>query len=218
MTTTQTVDNTARQNLSVFLSSQRGTASEKILAAWDSDMNAALTTKAIMDATGLSRTTVNTNLSKLAQNGGVIRFDNDKVTTWSLTPTRKAALKRAAKKAATTSAKVTTKKTSNGKVTGLVGPRKAVASTKGKTTVTDENTENAQKPTRTATGRRAKGAIDAEILGFFQSTGNEPAGSYAVANAIGSSKGAAYVAMNRMTKEGTLTQVGSEPSRYIATA
>lgn len=209
-TTTTTAD---RQALAVFLSTQSGTAAEKILSTWADDINAAHTAKEIMDATGLSRTTVNTNLNKLAQNGGVIRLDADKVTTWSLTPTRKAALKRAAKKAApkTTTATRRTKATP--------ATVNAVKSLKGKASVTDttnEAPEAAEAPTRTATGRRARGAIDAEIIAYFaENTDPAGAGSYAVANAIGSSKGAAYVALRRMTREGTMTLVSSEPDRYF---
>lgn len=208
MTTTTT--NADRQALAVFLSSQNGTAAEKILSAWAGDINAQLTAKEIMDATGLSRTTVNTNLNKLAQNGGVVRLDADKVTTWSLTPTRKAAIKRAAKKSAQAD-----------KAKAVKARKTTTTAKKGTTAVTDtdtqaQNDESADKPTRTATGRRARGAIDAEILAYFAEN-NDPAGagSYAVANAIGSSKGAAYVALKRMTREGTMVLVSADPDRYF---
>jgi len=201
------------------------TATDKILAAYNGEnINTSLTAKALMDATGLSRTTVNTTLNKLAENGDVIRLDQDRVTTWSLTPSRKAALKRAAKKASTPKTRTLTKgqlkamdpskvgtlNLASGKVTMAA----KASSTKGKN-VTDDTTEaNAEKPTRTATGRRTKGAIDLEITGYFQGNGNEPAGSYAIANAIGSSKGAAYVATKRMVNEGTLVLTSTEPDRY----
>lgn len=183
------------------------TAADKILAAYGNDLNGALTAKALMDATGFSRTTVNTTLNKMAEKGDVIRLDQDKVTTWSLTPTRKAALKRAAKK--TAASKPATPRR-NSKPTA--SKTTAARTQKGKT-VTDPNTE-AEQPTRTPTGRRTKGAIDLEITGYFQGNRNEPAGSYAIANAIGSSKGAAYVATKRMVKEGTLVLVSTEPDRY----
>lgn len=209
-TATATPSNTARQTLAAFLSTQKtGSSVEKILAAF-TDPDAALTAKEIQTATGLSRTTVNDGLNKLAQNGGVIRMDKDRVTTWSLTPTRKAALKRAAKKAATAAAKITVTKAKGTAV--LTGPRsnKAASSTKGKT-VTDsaETTENAETPVR-----RRKGEIDFEIRAYFEANGNAPQGSYRVAKEIGSSAGAAYVALGRMTREGKATLVSREPDRY----
>lgn len=205
---TTTTDNpVARQTLAVFLSAQRGTAVEKILAAYNKNIDAALTAKALMDATGLSRTTVNTNLGKLAQNGGVIRLDKDNVTTWSLTPTRKAALKRAAKKAAQS-------KPTAGKPKATRPATKATTAKKGNTKVTDNIDNTVETPTRTATGRRTKGAIDGEIRQWFQDNSNTPAGSYAVANGINSSKGAAYVALKRMANEGKATLVSTEPDRY----
>lgn len=209
MTTTSTPPQ-ARQTLAAFLSSQHGTAVDKVLASWTDHISdgvgveTALTAKQIMDFTGLSRTTVNSALRKLAENGAVIRLDQDKVTTWSLTPTRKAAVKRAAKKATATKP-VTPRKSATRPTTKATVPSKGT-----KTTVTDTTDENA---TRTATGRRTKGAIDAEILAFFAAN-PEPAGSYAVAKGIGSSAGAAYVALRRMDRDGAMRLVSSDPDRY----
>lgn len=193
------------------------TAAEKILAAF-TDPNAALTAKAIMDATGLSRTTVNTNLGKLAEKGDTIRFDQDNVTTWSLTPTRKAAVKRAAKKAAGNKPATPRKSTAPGVTKALnkaVTPR-ATTAKKGNRKVTDENSTTAtdENTGRTPTGRRLKGAIDNEIRAFFQANNNEPNGSYKVAKGIGSSAGAAYVALRRMAAEGKARLVSTEPDRY----
>lgn len=186
------------------------TAADKILAAYREDSSAALTAKQLMDYTGLSRTTINTNLRKMADRGDVIRLDKDNVTTWSLTPTRKAAVKRAAKKAA--ASKPATRTTRPATKT-----TKAAVTSKGKTKVTDENTSTETTEataTRTPTGRRTKGAIDMEIRDWFRANGNEPNGSYKVAKGIGSSAGAAYVALRRMTNEGKARLVSTEPDRY----
>lgn len=185
------------------------TAAEKILAAF-TDVNAALTAKAIMDVTGLSRTTVNTNLGKLAEKGDTIRLDQDNVTTWSLTPTRKAAVKRAAKKAAASKPAASTRPATTKRTTKAAAPAK-----KGNRKVTDENSTATTETTgRTATGRRLKGAIDNEIRAFFEANNNEPNGSYKVAKGIGSSAGAAYVALRRMAAEGKARLVSTEPDRY----
>lgn len=184
------------------------TAAEKILTTFAKDPNAALTAKALMDATGLSRTTINTTLGKLAERGDTIRLDQDNVTTWSLTPTRKAAVKRAAKKAAASNPAASSRPaTSKRKPT-------AVPAKKGNRKVTDENTTTEDTTGRTPTGRRIKGAIDNEIRAWFEANDNEPNGSYKVAKGIGSSAGAAYVALRRMAAEGKARLVSTEPDRY----
>jgi DNA-binding MarR family transcriptional regulator len=185
------------------------TAAEKILTAYGDDLNSALTAKALMDATGLSRTTVNTTLNKMAEKGDVIRLD-DKVTTWSLTPTRKAVIKRAANKAAATSKPAA-------RTTRPASRKTATSKTKGNKVTDSDSTaaaNAADESPRTATGRRVKGAIDNEIREWFRANGNTPEGSYKVAKGIGSSAGAAYVALRRMTSEGKARLVSTEPDRY----
>lgn len=170
--------------------------------AFEHNADASFTAKQLVDAVGKSRTSVNDSLKKLATAGIVIRFDVDGEARWSLTPTRKAAVKRAAKKAAKPADKAAPKP---------VKARPAARTAKG-TTVTD--TAENSTAARTDTGRRRKGAIDFEIRSYFQSNDNTPAGSYAVAKAIGSSAGAAYVALRRMHTEGKAVLVSQEPDRY----
>lgn len=182
------------------------TTADMILGTWDApnDPDSALSAGMIMKAVGKSRTTVNDNLRKLAENGDVVRMDIDGTTTWSLTPTRKAALKRAAAKRERDARKTTT---SVGSVKVTKASARAATSKKG-STVTDTN------ETRTSTGRRVKGAIDREIRTWFEANDNVPAGSYFVAKGIDSSAGAAYVALRRMANEGKATLVSTEPDRY----
>lgn len=177
------------------------TTSDLIVAEFTKDIDTALTVKSLMDATRKSRTTVTDNLRVLAAAGTVVRLDKDGVTTWSLTPTRKAAIRRAARKVMAAANKPAVKVTK-------ASARKATSKAKG-TTVTTDNT-----PARTDTGRRRKGEIDFEIRGWFEANDNTPAGSYAVAKAIGSRSGAAYVALRRMDREGKANLVSSEPDRY----
>lgn len=182
------------------------TTADLILKTWNApnNVNSAFSTGMIMKAVGKSRSTVNDNLRKLAENGDVVRMDADGVTTWSLTPTRKAAIKRAAKKAA----KPTPRKTAKAPAT-RTATRQATRTMKGFTV-----TEATEGAARTDTGRRRKGAIDFEIRAYFQEHNNEPQGSYAVAKAIGSSSGAAYVALRRMANEGKAVLTSTEPDRY----
>lgn len=182
---------------------------DHILAAYNRDADAAFLVADLMEITGKSRTTVTDNLRKLAAVGAVIRMDKDKVTTWSLTPTRKAAIKRAAKKATAAAPKTT-------KTVRKPSTPKAATAPKGNRKMSDTTAETTgDSATRTPTGRRLKGAIDAEILGYF-SANPDPAGSYTVAKAIGSSSGAAYVALKRMDREGSVRLVSQEPDRYQA--
>lgn len=189
------------------------TTAEQIIAEFAKTPDAKLTTKNIADLVGKSQTTVRDNLKKLADGGTVIRLDMDGLTTWSLTPTRKAALKRATRKAvkATTAKRAATAAAK--RVPAPAKPRKAVKSVKGNT-VTDENVTTETTADRTPTGRRLKGAIDFEIRAYFASTDNTPEGSYKVAKGIDSRSGAAYVALRRMAREGKAVLVSQEPDRY----
>jgi DNA-binding MarR family transcriptional regulator len=193
------------------------------------------TVRDLMTHLGVSKTTVNDNLKKLADAGDVIRMDVDGVATWYLTPTRKAANKRAAAKLAKQAAaskpesfakRLGKAERGMAEAAGLV-PAKTTAKAPRKVAVKVVDTEVAERAadnadaveTHTskgktlANGRRPKGRIDAEIINFLRR--NEGGhGSYAVANAIGSSKGAAYVALKRMDREGTVTLVSTGPDRY----
>lgn len=204
------------------------TASDKILAYWNvENVNLGYTTRQIMDGTGLSRTTVNDNLRKLAEAGHVIRFDADKVSTWSLTPTRKAALKRAAAKAAKSATKPTpasfakrlgTVERGLAEAAGLVKPKGTKATAPKASTQKKVNKVTDVNPTpagdRTDTGRLRKGTVEYAIRDWFKANGNEPTGSYGVAQGIGSSRGATYGALIRMAVSGRATLVSEDPNRY----
>lgn len=168
---------------------QTRTSADRILDVFR-DFDSA-TPAEIVATTGLSKTTVSNTLKKLADAGDVIRMDRNGAVHWALTPARKAANKREAAKLARQAAKAS------------VVPAKARKA--------DEVTAPV---TRTPTGRRAKGVIDAEIIAFLRAHEDEAFGSYAVANGIGSSKGAAYVALNRMDRDGTVVKTQTEPDRY----
>jgi hypothetical protein len=66
-------------------------------------------------------------------------------------------------------------------------------------------------------GRRAKGTIDAQIIGFLEAHPGESFGSYKIAQTIGGA-GACYVALKRMDKAGVVTLVSQKPDRYVLTA
>lgn len=151
------------------------------------------TAKQIQDVTGLSRTTVNDNLRKLATSGDVIRLDQDGTSSYSLTPTRKAANKREATKIAKAAAKA--------------------AAPKATKTTTLHN-EPTPAPQTGSKQRRTRGVIDAQIIALFQSEPATTWGSYTVAKRIGSSAGAAYVALKRMDRENTVALVSTGPDRY----
>lgn len=194
------------------------TSADRILDAFRDFDNVSVST--LVTATGLSKTTVNDNLRKLAGSGDVIRFDMDGAAMWTLTPTRKAANKRAAAKlakqaAASKPTKATAKaprKVAVKVVDTEVAERAADNADAVETARTTAETHTSKGKTL-ANGRRPKGRIDAEIINFLRR--NEGGhGSYAVANAIGSSKGAAYVALKRMDREGTVTLVSTGPDRY----
>lgn len=171
------------------------TARDRVLDVFR-DLPDGTTAKQIMDATGLSRTTVNDSLRKLAEAGDVVRFDQGGVSEWSLTPARKAANKRAAAKLAAKATNAGDAKPAKRQVVHLPNGRDAVV------------------VERTPTGKRAKGVIDAEIVAFLRSRPGETFGSYEVAKNIGSSAGAAYVALNRMDREGKVVKASVEPDRY----
>lgn len=173
---------------------------DAVTLAMENNADQSFTAKRLVTVVGKSRTSVNDSLRKLSEAGVVIRFDKDGVVLWSLTPTRKAALKRAAAKAAKAAAPTTPKASARATTTAKKG-----------NTVTDTADST---PTRTDTGRRIKGAIDHEIRTWFEANDNTPAGSYAVSKGIESSAGAAYVALRRMDKEGKATLVSTEPDRY----
>lgn len=179
---------------------------------FEADPEASYLAKQLVDATGKSRTSVSDSLKKLAEAGVVIRMDKDGVALWSLTPTRKAAIKRAAKKAAAVAAAKTTTSVA-GVRTKALSPklRKAVTSTTKGRTVTD----TADAEDRTPTGRRLKKAVDFEIRGWYEANNNEPAGSYGVAKGIEARSGTVYVALRRMTNEGKATLVSEGPDRYV---
>lgn len=179
------------------------TTSDLIVGKFTANPEASYLAKQLVDATGKSRTSVNDSLKKLAETGVVIRMDKDGVALWSLTPTRKAALKRAAKKAAKSAAPKARKTTT------APATRTATRTTKDFTV-----TEATEGTARTDTNRRKKGAVDFEIRAYFEGVDNTPAGSYAVAKAIGSRAGTTYVALRRMAAEGKARLVSTEPDRY----
>jgi DNA-binding transcriptional ArsR family regulator len=167
----------------------------------------------IVTATGLSKTTVNTHLRKLADEGHVIRMDRDGASWWSLTPSRKAANKKAAAKLA--------KQAAAAKSTAAKAPRKvAVKVTAEQAERAADNADVIEARRRNesglpaSSGRRTKGQIDGEIVAFLAAHRSETFGSYAVAKAIGSSAGAAYVALKRMDRDGVVRLASTEPDRY----
>lgn len=187
---------------------------DRVLALF-TDPEAVITAKQIMDTLKLSRTTVNDNLRKLAEAGKVVRFDVNNVVEYRLTPAQKKAQKASARK----TAKAQTAGALN-VATGTLTParRRAVAATTADMRKPVNGRTDDETPARTLSGRRRKGQIDGEIVAYFTANGNAPEGSYKVAQAIGSSAGAAYVALRRMATEGTVVQTQSEPDKYALPA
>lgn len=199
------------------------TAADRVLDAFR-DLDDFSPTSQIVAVTGLSKTTVGNALRKLAAAGDVIRMDSEGGSGWSLTPTRKAANKRAAAKLAkaTKVAKAPTKALNDlatRQATAALADAKRTTRTRTRKTKDTEAKYAAQQAAaaqaaRTPTGRRAKGVIDGEIITFMQANPDDTFGSYAVSKAIGSSAGAAYIALNRMNREGTVRVAQAKPVRY----
>lgn len=186
------------------------------------DLDDVVTANQIMDVTGLSRTTVNDNLRKLAEAGKVVRFDKDNVAEWRLTPAQKKANKAAARKIAKL-AKPPAGDTADVRRGRAVAAKADHRTAEVRERAADEadvtearrrSEETHDQPQRTASGRRRKGEIDGEIVEFFRGNGNTPEGSYRVAQSIGSSAGAAYVALNRMEREGSVVKTQTDPDRF----
>jgi len=160
--------------------------------------------------TGLSKTTVNTNLKALAEAGDMIRMDVDGVATWQLTPTRKAANKRAATKLAKAAAKAADVAVKF--AASQAAARKPAAATKPAKVTLEIDVTALER--RTTTGRRVRYVIDTQILAFLDAHPDESFGAYTIANSIGASQGAAYVATRRMGREGVLAQTSDRPVRW----
>lgn len=192
------------------------------LAAGEPD---GVTAAEIAERTGLARSTVGDALRKLATAGTVVRFDHERQVLWSLSPHQKGVLRAAAKKAANKAAKEKAFAAAL-KETAVVPSRAAetasVIKNKNKNqavmTKTAEFADVAlPEVTVTPTGRRAKGVLDAQVLGWLKSRRSEMFGPYDVAKGVNAKTGAVHPALERLLAKGLISKPRTErPVRYQA--